>query len=402
MTAPILFTLIKRLLNDTLLALSGTLSVVLSFLVWSAGIRAEVYAPQLLTLALSGWSLVRVAHALTTRNALIAGAAYGIALAMHPGSILFAPGLLIVFLKLRLNWSQRIAAGALAVVLFALPLLYFPLRYMANPALNLAGQYAADGSFQPVHLVTLQGIFWVLRGQQFSSLFFATGLLPSPDELLKFGFQFWRNFIGVGILLGLGGVITMPRNMRWAWMIFFLPTAYFFASYAAIDSETMYGPALMMWGIAIAYGLRAVLQRVESGLRLPLTAALPLILLIVNFPLLNLRTDNHVRERAQLILDALPADDTVIGSWFEILPLQYLQIVEGERPDLHLYNQFLFDDHTLVQFVSTQNSLVLLGSQFDPDLLSAGGRFQPLNLALPSLTHPHERQLEIAGYRLQH
>ncbi|MEO8392626.1 MAG: DUF2723 domain-containing protein, partial [Chloroflexota bacterium] len=202
LTAPILFTLIKRLLNDTLLALNGSLSVVLSFLVWSAGIRAEVYAPQLLTLAISGWALVRLAQKPTTRSALIAGAAYGIALAIHPGSILFAPGLLIVFLKLPLKGSQRIAAGMLAVALFALPLLYFPLRYLANPALNLAGQYAADGSFQRIDLTTLQGIFWVLRGQQFSSLFFANGLLPSADGLLKFGFQFWRNFIGIGILLG--------------------------------------------------------------------------------------------------------------------------------------------------------------------------------------------------------
>ncbi|MEO8397553.1 MAG: hypothetical protein ABI700_31435, partial [Chloroflexota bacterium] len=69
--------------------------------------------------------------------------------------------------------------------------------------------------------------------------------------------------------------------------------------------------------------------------------------------------------------------------------------------DLHLYNQFLFDDHTLVQYVSTQNMLMLLGSQFDPDLLSAGGRLQPFQLALPSLAHPHDRQLEITGYRVQ-
>ncbi len=396
---PILFTLIKRLIGSTLAAASGALSVALSFLIWSSAIRAEVYTPQLLTLAIAGWALVRVAQRPVNARALIAGAAYGIALAMHPGSILFAPGILIVFLMLPLHWRVRFAAGTVAVALFALPLLYFPLRYAANPALNLAGQYNADGSFQPVNLSTLDGILWVLRGQQFSSLFFSDGLFPLPAQLASFTLQFWRNFIGIGILLGVGGVIVMPRNIRWTWLIFFVPNAYFFASYGAVDRETMYGPALMLWGIAIAYGLNALLQQVESGLRLPLAAALPLVLLVINLPLLNLRTDDHVRERAQIILDALPTG-SVIGSWFEIVPIQYLQIIEGQRPDLQVYNQFLFDKNTLLQFVPTTDQVVLLGTQFDPHLLSGGSRLQPLELALPSLEHPHELQPEIAGYRL--
>jgi len=307
---------------------------------------------------------------------------------------------LIVFLALRLTWRQRIAAGVLAVGLFALPLIYFPLRYAANPALNLAGQYAADGSFQRIDLTTLQGILWVLRGQQFSSLFFANGLLPTGAQLGKFVFQFWHSFIGIGILFGLGGIIFMPRNIRWAWLIFFVPYAYFFATYGAIDSETMYGPALMIWGIAIAYGLNTLFQHVEAWLRLPFAAALPLVLLVINLPLLNLRTDDHVRQRAQMIMAALPVG-SVFGSWFEIVPIQYLQIVEGQRPDLHLYNQFLFnDDHMLIQFVSTLDPVVFVGSQFDPRVLDSGGGWQPLELALPSLEHPHELRTEIAGYRL--
>ncbi len=263
----------------------------------------------------------------------------------------------------------------------------------------MAGQYAADGTFQRVDLTTFQGILWELRGQQFSSLFFADGVLPSAAQVGKFALQFWRSFIGIGILLGVGGIVVMPRKIRWAWLIAFVPYAYFFATYGALDSETMYGPALMTWGVALAYGLDALLQRVELGLRLPIAAALPLVLLLVNLPLLNLRGDDHVRQRAELILNAIPSG-SVFGSWFEIVPMQYLQIVEGERPDLQLYNEFLFDDATLIQYVSTIEPVSFVGGQFDPRFLDSGGSWQPIQLALPSLEHPNQLLPEIAGYRL--
>ncbi len=401
LTAPILFTLIKRLLKDRWIALSGCLSVVLSFLVWSSAIRAEVYTPQLLTLAITGWALARAAQKPSTGAALIVGAAYGIALAMDPGSILFAPGILIVFLALKLTWRDRVASGLLALILFALPLLYFPIRYAANPMLNLAGQYDAAGNFQRVDLTTLQGILWVLCGQQFSSLFFTNGLLPSADQLSKFVYQFWHNFIGIGILIGFVGIVFMPRKVRWAWLIFFVPYAYFFASYGAIDNETMYSPALLLWGIAIAYGLDWLMRHVERWLYIPLALGLPLVMLAVNLPLLDVHSDNHVRERAQIIMDALPAG-YVFGGWFDLVPMQYLQIIEGERPDLHLYNLFLFDDKTLAQYVSTLNSVVFVGNQIDPSMLNGGGGWTPIELALPDLEHPYQLRTELAGYWLTH
>ena len=47
----------------------------------------------------------------------------------------------------------------------------------------------------------------------------------------------------------------------------------------------------------------------------------------------------------------LPANATVVGRWTDIVGLEYLQIVEGQRYDLHLYNLFYIDDIDFVAYL---------------------------------------------------
>jgi hypothetical protein len=95
--------------------------------------------------------------------------------------------------------------------------------------------------------------------------------------------------------------------------------------------------------------------------------ALPVILGVINFPLLDLSHDTSVRDRAGRLMQAIPQDAVVFGQWWDIVPLQYLYIVEDQRPDLTLRNLFLFDQPTFEAYVSMHldrqpTPIVMLGT----------------------------------------
>src|SRR5579871_511658 len=58
LSAPIIFAAIAELVGDRWVALAATLTLIWSYYVWESGIRAEIYATQILTIALFGWMLV--------------------------------------------------------------------------------------------------------------------------------------------------------------------------------------------------------------------------------------------------------------------------------------------------------------------------------------------------------
>ncbi len=374
-TAPAVYGLIDELLGDRLIALVSALLFVLSYRVWGSGIVAEIYAPQLLTLAVCGWLLAAMYRRKRTdwRSVMVIGVAVGITVAMTLSSLLFVPGVVVVFAALRVPWKKSVVAGLLSLFVFGLTLLYFPFRYAAGPALNMAGQYAVDGSFQAINLQSLDGIWWMLRGAQFDTLFFADGYAPSVEQLAKSGYELWSNYLGFGLILGLiglGALFATNRKRLLIWLLFFIPYTYFYTTYGAPDRDTMFGPSYMLWAIVLAYGLRWATQSVSARRRALALLVLPVVMLVVNFPYLDASRDTSVRDYSQTLLNSLPPNTTVVGVWWDIAPLQYLQMVEGRRPDLRLLNNFLFERKTVDSYVdfylsqpqSPQRPLVFLSN----------------------------------------
>ncbi len=370
LTAPVLYTLLVRLTDHWWAAVCATLGFMWSYYVWAAGIIAEVYAAQIFTLALVLAMVVMLYRSPAQNPAyshllIGAGAAFGLAVAAHPASILFAPGMVISFRVLHIRWRDSVLAALLAAAILGLSLIYFPIRYAADPALNLAGVYDARGVFQPVDLQTPGGIWWLLSGRQFSGMFFANGLLPDLRHFLSL---LWANYLGVGVLigaLGLHAVYQAERRLLWIWLAFFLPYTYFYACYGVSDVETMFGPTYLLWAVMIAFGIRRL--NPPPRVRPLIVFGLPVILLVINFPLLDLSTDRTVRTRAEHLMAAIPPDATVLGQWWDIVPLQYLHIVEERRPGLTLRNLFLFSqpdyEAYLAWYLETSpDPLVILGN----------------------------------------
>ncbi len=351
-TAPAVYALINHLIHDRAIAAGTALVLVWSYYLWTNGIVAEVYAPQVCTLTICGWWMARMAdHRLRdATSATIAGLLFGIAVAMHPSSILFAPGVVVFFLLLRIPWRLCVLAALSAAGVVSISFLYLPIRYAASPALNMAGWYNPDGSFHRVNLQSVRGIWWMLRGQQFEGFFFANGLWPTAHRANEFISWFGGNYLGIGILLGIFGVGVLAMSRRGllvVWLACFVPFTFFYVNYGALDLETMLGPTYLVWAVVLAIGWQWATEASPRWAKTSSIMILPVIFLAVNFPLIKPGSNAEVRDRSEALFERIPADAAVFGVWWDIVPLQYLQIVEGQRDDLALYNLFQLDANRL-------------------------------------------------------
>jgi hypothetical protein len=365
LTVPILWTGLFLLIGKGRASALVALCFVLCVTVWLNGTVTEVYAAQTLTLAISFWAIMRLRPARTIARALAAGAAFGVAVAMHPSSVFFAPAVALAFVGLRVRWHLCIGAALLALLIFATSLFYFPLRQDAQPRMNFAGQYDDSGQFVPVDLATVEGLTWLIRGDQFADLFFAEGYLPSQAQLGETLTSFWNTYQGIGLLIGVVGIVVLARRrlVFVVWMLAFLPYTYFYTTYGAPDKTMMLNPSYLLMSVPLVYGfawgnlnrqLRHVRQVKEAdtwrALRFNyspigklLWLLVPALMAVNSLVQLGIRLGDDVRGEATAIIDAMPQDAVVFGVWGDIVPLEYLQLIDGQRVDLTLRNLFFFD-----------------------------------------------------------
>lgn len=360
LTVPFTYLALVRLLPDRWAAAAATLITFWSYYIWVIGLFTEVYAPQLLTVAITVYVLAYVGTVKgheQTRWALWSGVAFGVAVAMHPVSALFAPALVLVLRGSGVSWKHCVLAAGLSLVFAVAPLIYFPIRYaqLDSLAINLAGAYNAEGVFEAVPLNTIGGILWLLSGRQFDWLFF-TNTRPLLDSLLETLGWFFQGFLGIGFVIGVLGIWRVARREKRlliAWLALFMPYTLFFATYGAPDRALMLGPGYWLWALPLAFGLAHLRGILGTWRGAALLVALPLLTLAIHFPLLNLSRDTSVRERAQVVIDYLPENAILFGAWTGITPVEYLHVVEGQRPDVRIYNLFLFQPGALAPYVTS-------------------------------------------------
>ncbi len=371
---PVLYTMLARLVGDRRTAAITTMLWVWSYYVWAVGLFAEVYAPQLLTLTWVGWALLKLkSNQPHPCHALQAGALFGVAVAMCPSSILFAPGMVAVFMQSRISWRLRIASAALALALFVIPQFYFPWRYALQPTFNLAGSYNADGAFQPIHLDTLSGLSWFIAGGQFQGLFFNQGIIPSAGQISQVFRLYLHNFLGLGVVVGVIGAAALWQQSRrtfWLWLVFFVPYTYFYTTYGAVDKQLMFGPSFLLWTIPVAFGLRRLVQQFSARSFYALLV-LPLLALVVFLPQLDLSTETTIYQRADALLQRVPLRAVIFGQWHDLVPVQFLYYLEGKRADVRLVNLFLFPQPELTQYLdhltAQQEPVVFISSRLGSD-----------------------------------
>src|SRR5690349_56579 len=158
----------------------------------------------------------------------------------------------------------------------------------------------------------------------------------------EFAYRLWSNFLGLPVLLGLLGLVVEWRRRPWVHLgllLMLIGHVTFYVSYQALDKETMFLPAYLLWGIWIGLGARVAARWIAATIfavpELPWLAPTALACLVALFVLVNYRyvdasADRSARTRGETILSALEPNAVFVGAWADLRLVEYLQQVEGQ------------------------------------------------------------------------
>jgi hypothetical protein len=354
---------------------------------WGLSLVAEVYTLHTALMAGLILALLRWGEAPSPHRLAVVGLLGGLSMSHHMATVLLVPGCLWFVLTAAprqiFSWRSLSAAamGALGGLSFYI---YLPVRFSAHPVFNYAGTYDAGLNFHPVNLQTLAGMLWLLSGQAFENQMLVYHGAQLWQEIVHFASQLGQAFFLVGVGPGLLGLVLLfRRNWRVAGMLalMFLCNSAFYVDYRVIDKDTMFLPAYLIWGLWVGVGLAGLLTWLKRSSQTNDIAfassnwmqiaifGVVLIAVTWNWHLVDLSHDWSARQRAETILRNAQPNAIVFGWWDTVPVIQYLQLVEGQRPDVQAINRFLIAPADLNQYVEEEvNSQPIYMDAFSNDL----------------------------------
>ncbi|MGB0385104.1 MAG: DUF2723 domain-containing protein, partial [Ardenticatenaceae bacterium] len=342
----LLILLLQQLTGRIWPALVAGLSFAFSFYVWSLSLVAEVYTLQVCFLAVMLLSVWHWRAQGSQRALLMMVGMMGLAVVNNPATTLWWPGLLLLAAstphRRDLSWRDLVKLAAV----FALgltPLFYLPLRSAAHPQYTYVGYYDAAGIFHTTDLTQLSNLLWYLSGGPFSGMIAGYSRQELWRESADFLHRLWATFLGIGLPLGLWGLWRLGlrrRMLALGLLLTALPHAIFFIAYRAPDKETMFLPVYLIWAIFLGVGiahLRPIVPRSLSYVKV----LLPLALLLVNMPYVDVSEWHDPRQEAETRLRTAKPDALYMAVWGDAAAMEYLQLTNGLRSDVTVVNTFL-------------------------------------------------------------
>ncbi len=346
-----------RLGATPLVALAGGLAAVLTLgtatTFWAQATIANVRTPAVFFAALALYALACFAVAVEARDKnralLLLALALGLGGSHYP-PLAFIAVFFILYLLLtdphRIvqphRWGKAVLVGLVA---FLVSLAYLPIRGAMGAVLA------------PPGLNTLRGFLWHFTAGGFSGDMFAFAnatMLPHRLALIPTLFRFQFNpILLIAALFGLIGLAWRD------WRLFVLFAGglalhtFVTITYRAPQTVEYLMPAYLP--IAIAVGLlpasfahrSSLIAYRSSAPSLPRSTA-PLLLCSIALwaglangwahvpSFVELARDTSTRQTVQPLLETAPAGARILADWHWAMPLQYLQQVEGLRPDVEV------------------------------------------------------------------
>jgi hypothetical protein len=338
---------------------------------WGLSLVAEVYTMHTALMAGMILALLRWSDSPTPRRMFVIGLVGGLGMSHHAAMVLLIPG--AIFYLLSTHFKKAIApqsflAFSLAALVGLSPYLYLPLRYLAQPAFNYAGAYDAGLDFHAIDLTSLDGLWWLISGRAFTGVMMAYNSVGLWHQTQMYLIQLVRAFLAIGIGPGLLGMILLfRRNWREGGMLglIFLFNAGFYINYQVVDKNTMYLPTYLIWALWIAYGFQELMEWVMQVDSVRIRAlsqrilamsivSIALFSLVWNWRIVDLSKDWTSRLQGEAILNKVERDALVFG-WWDVVPvIQYLQLVEGMRPDVQAINRFLIAPNDMMSAIEKE------------------------------------------------
>lgn len=363
---------------------------------WSLSLVAEVYTLHTALMAgLVGW-MMRWAEQPTRQGLAVGVWLAAISMGNHAATVLLLPALFwyVVttaphLLRQWQTWTWAAAALLLGLSVYLL----LPWRYTQMPAFNYVGVYNAQGEFIPTDLLSPRNLWWLMSGRTFAGQMMSYTAGELWQETVAFVNELGRSFFAIGLGPGLLGLaVWLRRDWRQGVMLLlmFLGNAFFYINYRVIDKNTMFLPNYLIWALWLGLGYQALLHWIPGGSgqnawqRLgglftrnqattaegsdePMTSRAlvsqtqwlvrgVMLLSVVaalawTWRLVDLSEDWSTRELGESIMAELEPNAIVLGWWDTVPVLQYLQLVEGARPDVTLINRFLISGQDLEQLI---------------------------------------------------
>jgi hypothetical protein len=360
---------IFRRLHVNLVATFGALGLLTcSMYFWALSLIAEVYTLHTVLMASLILALLYWSDAPSSGRLAGVGLVLGLSLGHHLATVLLIPGCIwyVVTTAPRQIFSLRSVLYGLVALMIGLSVyLYLPICYAMDPTFNYAGSYDTTGQFHPVNLQTFRGLWWLVSGRSFAGNMLAYSGYELWGEIKRFSTQLWRTFLGVGIGPGLVGVcILARRNWRLggALLLMFLGNVGFYINYRVADKVTMFLPTYLIWAIWLGIGYNYLLEWVSEVddfkikylsifTLYTIIISVVLVSLFLSWPLVDLSDDWSARERGEDILQEMESNALIFGWWDTVPVIEYLQLVEGKRPDVQAINRFLISSDDMLNLI---------------------------------------------------
>jgi hypothetical protein len=345
---------------------------------WAMSIIAEVYTLHLALMGITILTLLRWVEKPTPFRFFLPVMLTTVGLGNHAATVLLVPAyvwFVLVSHPRHLRRPRTLIAGMIGVLLGTVVFLYLPLAYLQNPAFNYAGQFDATGRFVPVDLTTLAGLRWLVTGQSFSGLMFGYQWPEIGPEIWKYAQQLWAAFFAIGIGPGLIGLVkSWQKDWRQGSLLslVFLANAIFYINYRVVDKNTMFLPTYFIWAIWVGIGLQTILNwwqaqddkgalgrnayfsSIVAWAIQGIVIVAVLLALFWNWSRVSLADDMSTRQQSEEIL-ALVEPEAIVFGWWETVPgIQYLQLVEGVRPDVLAINRFLISGDDMLALIESE------------------------------------------------
>jgi hypothetical protein len=368
MTVLTLYQLLWLQTRDTMASVVAAILFATVPTFWSQAIRAEVYT-------LHTWLMVMTlflwwhAHAAVRRASFIMCFVFlGLGMAHHPTTVfLWASLLVCAWWEDRCSISSIGAATSLGLGVAAICYLYFPWRSQQTLAIDYVRPYFH------IDPGTFSGIWWMISLSAFRCQFY---LDLSPGALVQGGLQFlhlyWMNFLGIGLILSIWGWFRLRKEQRhWNRLlsIYFLTQVVAFLLYHTIDKEVMFLPMYVVGSLWAAGGIQALSDWTRAHWPLSTTRHVNILvqavlLLIIgagvslNWTTIDLHQDRRIREFASRVLQEVEPSTLIVNHWVTASALDYLRVVEGQRPDVMGFNLDLYFLGAQTQCRTLSDSLV--------------------------------------------
>lgn len=345
---------LSRALHRLLAALAATTFAVTPTF-WSQAVIAEVYSLHIFLVLVVLYLLLAYAARRTPGPLLLAACGLGLSLAHHRTSLLLIPAILAyLWLTDRsLFRNGRLILKALLLLLLPLALyLYIPLRAPHTPYLHLP--LTADRDLV-LYDNTLPGLIDFALGGPFGG---SVDLSVDLGARLAMAWGFLRDEVGwIGLALALVGAVGLAaigpsmgaKQGRRALLtlsgLIYVTTVAFDLVYTIGDIFVLFIPSYLVVVFWLALGVGVLVhvgRRLLGRWRLASTLAvlpffvLPLWLGVTRYADLDQSRNTGARARWEAILtEPLPSGAVLVSNdRNDIMPMWYLQYVDGRRPDL--------------------------------------------------------------------